>query len=86
MAKSQRKRLLIVKGSFEHFGGGERDLINNLSAWSKFFDISVATLHPNEELIEKLNDHNFTLATDPNGFGWKSEINKLIDNLVLGKQ
>ena len=21
----------------EHFGGGERDLINNLSAWSKFF-------------------------------------------------
>ena len=41
---------------------------------------------PNLKLIEKLNDHNFTLATDPNGFGWKSEINKLIDNLVLSKQ
>ena len=29
MAKPQRKRLLLIKGSFEHFGGGERDLINN---------------------------------------------------------
>ena len=56
MANLQRKRLLLVKGSFEPFGGGERDLINNLEAWSKFFDLSVATLHPNKELIEKLND------------------------------
>ena len=61
MAKIQRKRLLIVKGSFEHFGGGERDLINNLSAWSKFFDISVATLHPNQELITKLNEMKIPL-------------------------
>jgi len=52
---------LIVKGSFEHFGGGERDLINNLSAWSKFFDISVATLHPNQELITKLNEMKIPL-------------------------
>ena len=56
MANLQRKRLLLVKGSFEPFGGGERDLINNLEAWSKYFDLSVATLHPNKELIEKLND------------------------------
>ena len=41
---------------------------------------------PNLKLIEKLNNHNFTLATDPNGHGWKSEINKLINNLVLNKQ
>ena len=61
MAHPQRKRLLLVKGSFEHFGGGERDLINNLSAWSKFFDISVATLHPNQELIEKLNEMKIPL-------------------------
>ena len=40
---------------------------------------------PNLKLIEKLNDNNFTLATDPNGYGWKSEINKLINNLVLSK-
>ena len=56
MANPPRKRLLLVKGSFEHFGGGERDLINNLEAWSKYFDLSVATLHPNKELIEKLNE------------------------------
>ena len=40
---------------------------------------------PNLKLIEKLKDHNFTLANDPNGYGWKSEINKLINNLVLSK-
>jgi hypothetical protein len=56
MTHPQRKRLLLVKGSFEHFGGGERDLINNLEAWSKYFDLSFATLHPNKELIEKLNE------------------------------
>ena len=61
MANPQRKRLLLVKGSFEHFGGGERDLINNLEAWSKYFDLSVATLHPNKELIEKLNQLNIPL-------------------------
>jgi len=61
MTHPQRKRLLLVKGSFEHFGGGERDLINNLEAWSKYFDLSFATLHPNKELIEKLNELNIPL-------------------------
>ena len=41
---------------------------------------------PNLKLIEKLKEHNFTLATYPNGYGWKSEITKLINNLVLSKQ
>ena len=41
---------------------------------------------PNLKLLEKLNDHKFTLATDPNGYGWKSEINKLINNFVLNKR
>ena len=40
---------------------------------------------PNLELLEKLNPHKFILATDPNGYGWKIEINKLINNLVLSK-
>ena len=40
---------------------------------------------PNLELLEKLNHHKFILATDPNGYGWKREINKLINNLVLSK-
>ena len=38
---------------------------------------------PNLELLEKLNNYKFTLASEPNGFGWKSEINKLINKLVL---
>ena len=38
---------------------------------------------PNLKLLEKLNNYKFTLATDPNGYGWKSEINKLIKNIVL---
>ena len=41
---------------------------------------------PNLELLEKLNGHKFTLASDPNGYGWKSEINKLINKLILSKQ
>ncbi len=40
---------------------------------------------PNLELLEKLNHHKFILASEPNGYGWKSEINKLINNLVLSK-
>ena len=41
---------------------------------------------PNLKLLEKLNDYKFTLASDPNGYGWKSEINKLINKLILSKQ
>ncbi len=61
MANRQRRRLLIVKGSFELFGGGERDLLNNLEAYANHFDLSFATLHPNKELIEKLNELNIPL-------------------------
>ena len=38
---------------------------------------------PNLKLLEKLTDYNFTLAREPNGYGWKSEINKLINKLVF---
>jgi len=41
---------------------------------------------PNLKLLEKLKDYEYTLASYPNGFGWKSEINKLINKLVLSKQ
>ena len=41
---------------------------------------------PNLNLLEKLKDYKYTLASYPNGFGWKSEINKLINKLVLSKQ
>ena len=38
---------------------------------------------PNLLLLDQLKDSEFTLATEPNGYGWKSEINKLINNLEL---
>ena len=38
---------------------------------------------PNLHLLDQLKDAEFTLATEPNGYGWKSEINKLINNLEL---
>lgn len=74
MANLQRKRLLLVKGSFVPFGGGERDLINNLEAWSKYFDLSVATLHPNEELIEKLNELNIPLFSPVSNWSYSRGI------------
>ncbi|MBO8204433.1 mannosyl-3-phosphoglycerate phosphatase-related protein YedP [Prochlorococcus marinus] len=38
---------------------------------------------PNLNLIDQLKDLEFTLASEPNGYGWKNEINKLINKLVL---
>jgi len=33
--------------------------------------------------FEKLNNLEFTLASEPNGYGWKNEINKFIYELEL---
>ena len=74
MANHQRKRLLLVKGSFEHFGGGERDLINNLEAWSEYFELSVATLHPNQELVEKLNQLDIQLFSPVSNWSYSRGI------------
>ena len=63
MPTNPRKRLLLVKGSFENFGGGERDLLNSLPGWMEFFDISIATLHPNKELIDRVEELNIPLFT-----------------------
>ena len=38
---------------------------------------------PNLNLVEKLKDLKFTLASEPNGYGWKNEINKLLRKLKL---
>ena len=38
---------------------------------------------PNLNLVEKLKDLKFTLASEPNGYGWKNEINKLLSKLKL---
>ena len=38
---------------------------------------------PNLSLLTQLEDLEFILATEPNGYGWKIEINKLINKLEL---
>ena len=40
---------------------------------------------PNLKLLNQLEDHKFILANEPNGYGWRNEINKLINKLVLIK-
>tara|TARA_B100000945_G_scaffold32597_1_gene22247 strand:- start:149 stop:955 length:807 start_codon:yes stop_codon:yes gene_type:complete len=40
---------------------------------------------PNLKLLSELKDYEFTLANEPNGYGWKNEINRLINKLVLNK-
>ena len=53
---------------------------------SDFKIVIPSTSGPNFKLLEKLTDHKFILASEPNGYGWKSEINKLITKLVLTKK
>ena len=38
---------------------------------------------PNLNLLNQLKDLEFTLASEPNGYGWKNEINKLINKLKI---
>ena len=38
---------------------------------------------PNLILLDQLKDTEFTLASEPNGYGWKNEINKIINKLEL---
>ena len=38
---------------------------------------------PNLNLLDKLNNFEYTLAIEPNGYGWKNEINNLIAKLGL---
>ena len=38
---------------------------------------------PNPFLVDQLKDLEFTLASEPNGYGWKNEINKLINKREL---
>ena len=38
---------------------------------------------PNINLLDQLKGLEFTLASEPNGYGWKNEINKLINKREL---
>ena len=41
---------------------------------------------PNFKLLDELKDYKFTLACKPNGYGWRDEINNLINKLVVNKK
>ena len=60
-----RPRLLVVKGTFEQFGGAERDLLNNLRAWSERFEITVATLNLPDEGREAISGAGIEYLTPP---------------------
>ena len=38
---------------------------------------------PNLKLLDRLKDYEYILAKEPNGYGWKNEINKLLNKLNL---
>ena len=38
---------------------------------------------PNLNLLNQLREFEFIVASEPNGYGWKNEINKLLNNLDL---
>ena len=50
---NRRPSLLVIKGSFSQFGGAERDIVRQLEAWKKFFDLRIATLNSHFELEQE---------------------------------
>ena len=49
-AQSSKPSLLVAKGTFEAMRGAEQDLIRNLPALTKYFDVTMATLESSREL------------------------------------
>jgi glycosyltransferase involved in cell wall biosynthesis len=58
-----KPHILVVKGTFEQFGGAERDLLNNLHAWQEHFHITLATLNLPTEARKKLDALNILYLT-----------------------
>ena len=56
-----RARLLVAKGSFSTMGGAERDIIRNLPALSKKFEVSVATLDSAKQLDSVCEEYGIKL-------------------------
>ena len=60
---NSKPRLLVVKGTFEQFGGAERDLLNNLPSWKERFDVTLATLNLPKEARARLDNANIPFLT-----------------------
>ena len=65
-------------------GDSENDLPLLLN--SDFKIIIPSPSGPNMKLLNKLSEYNYTLASEPNGYGWKKEVNKLINKMVVNKK
>ncbi|MEE2746980.1 MAG: glycosyltransferase [Candidatus Thermoplasmatota archaeon] len=64
----------MVKGTFEQFGGAERDLLNNLEAWQAHFEITCASLHLTLEARERMDSLGILYLTP--AIPWNKPIGK----------
>ena len=59
--QSEKPSLLVAKGTFEAMRGAERDLIRNLPALTKYFDVTMATLESSRELKQCCRENSIPL-------------------------
>jgi len=61
IVETKKRSLLVAKGTFEAMRGAERDLIRNLPALARHFDVTMATLQSSKELKECCQENSITL-------------------------
>ena len=61
IVETKKRSLLVAKGTFEAMRGAERDLIRNLPALSRHFDVTMATLQSSKELKQCCQENSITL-------------------------
>ena len=57
----EKPSLLVAKGAFEAMRGAERDLIRNLPALTKYFDVTMTTLQSSRELKQCCRENSIPL-------------------------
>ncbi len=57
----EKPSLLVAKGTFEAMRGAERDLIRNLPALTKYFDVTMTTLQSSRELKQCCRENSIPL-------------------------
>ena len=60
-SSSYKPSLLVAKGTFEAMRGAERDLIRNLPALAKYFDVTMATLQSSKALKQCCKENSIPL-------------------------
>ena len=57
----EKPSLLVAKGTFEAMRGAERDLVRNLPALTKYFDVTMTTLQSSRELKQCCRENSIPL-------------------------